>query len=102
MKVIHIQQNWNPRLQKSLEQTSALLTQQIVRQPDVPSIFHSEFDNFDLLFNTMSGTDSFHTAHGIMVQEVLSDNTGEHEGIKPVAPSLPRALPKSTSPARAA
>ena len=75
---------------KALEQTSSLLTPQIVREPDVPSIFHSEFDNFDQLVNTMSGTNSVHTAHGIMLQEVLSDGTGEHGGSVPVVPSQPR------------
>ena len=75
---------------KALEQTSLLLTPQIVREPDVPSIFHSELDNFEQLVNTMSGTDSVHTAHGIMLQEVLSDDTGEHGGSVPVVPSQPR------------
>ena len=75
---------------KALEQTSSLLTPQIVREPGVPSIFHSEFDNFDQLVNTMSGTDSVHTAHGIVLQEVLSDDTGEHGGSVPVVPSQQR------------
>ena len=75
---------------KALDQTSSLLTPQIVREPDSPSIFHSEFDNFDQLVNTMSGTDSVHTAHGIMLQEVLSDDTEEHGGIVPIAPTLER------------
>ena len=75
---------------KAVEQTSSLLTPQIVREPDVPSIFHSEFDNFDQLVNTMSGTDSVHTAHGIMLQEVLSDHPDEHGGSVPIVPSQPR------------
>ena len=38
----------------------------------------------------MSGTDSVHTAHGIMLQEVLSDDYGEHGDTVPVVPSQPR------------
>ena len=38
----------------------------------------------------MSGTDSVHTAHGIMLQEVLSDDYDEHGGTVPVVPSQPR------------
>ena len=80
---------------KTLEQTSSLLTPQIVRKPDVPSICHSEFDNFDQLVNTLSGTDSVHTAHGIMLQEVLSDDNGEHGGTVPIIPSQPRIKERS-------
>ena len=80
---------------KALDQTSTLLTPQIVRDPDVPSIFHSEFDNFDQLVNTMSGTDSVHTAHGIMQQEVLADDSEEHGGTVPIAPTLERTKERS-------
>lgn len=80
---------------KALDQSSSLLTPQIVREPDVPSIFHSEFDNFDQLVNTMSGTDSVHTAHGIMLQEVLVDDNEEHGGTVPIAPSLERTKERS-------
>ena len=66
------------------------LTPKIVREQDVPSIFHSELKNFDLLVNTMSGTDSVHTVHGIMLKEVLSDATGEHTGSVTIVSSQPR------------
>ena len=58
----------------SLQESSSLLTNQIVRQPCSKSVFHSEFDNFDQLVNDMSGQGSVHTAHGIMLQEVSKDN----------------------------
>ena len=35
----------------------------------------------------MSGTDSVHTVHGIILKEVLSDATGEHAGSVPIVPS---------------
>ena len=38
----------------------------------------------------MSDTDSVHTAHDIMLQEVLSDDYGGHGGTVPVVPSQPR------------
>jgi hypothetical protein len=34
----------------AVETTSTLLSPQIVRNPNVPFIFHSDFDNFDQLF----------------------------------------------------
>ena len=82
---------------KAIEETSLYLTSQIIRDPSVPSLFHSEFDNFDQLVNTMSGTNSVHTAHGIMMQEVITDNSGEHGGTKPDVPALSRNKARSLS-----
>ena len=62
----------------------------MIRTPDVPPLFHSEFDNFDQLVNTMTGADSVHIAYDIMLQLVLSDNTDDHGGTVPAAPSIPR------------
>ncbi len=53
-------------LASALQETSNILSVQIVRNPPLPSVFHSDFDNFDQ--NTESG--SIHTSHGIMLQEV--------------------------------
>ena len=50
----------------SVQESSQMLTSQIVRNPGGESLFHSDFDNFDQ--NTASS--SIHTAHGIMLQEV--------------------------------
>ena len=49
---------------------SSILTDKIIRNPVEPSVFHSEFDNYDQLINDLSGNGSIHTAHGIMLQEV--------------------------------
>ena len=54
---------------KALEETSSFLSSQIVRNPAAPSIFHSDFDNFDQYVNDISGTGSVHTANGIMLQD---------------------------------
>ena len=54
---------------KALEETSSLLSNQIVRNPAVPSVFHSDFDNFDQFVNDLSGAGFVHTANGIMLQD---------------------------------
>ena len=46
--------------------SSSVLPPVIVRNPAKPSLFHSDWDNFDQ--NTAGG--SIHTCHGIMLQEV--------------------------------
>jgi hypothetical protein len=46
------------------------LSPQIVRNPNVPFIFHSDFDNFDQLLNDLCGMASVHISHGIMLQYV--------------------------------
>ena len=55
---------------QALNEDSTTLSKKIVSQPKGPSVFHSEFDNFDQLVNSLSGGGSVHTAHGIMLQEV--------------------------------
>ena len=50
----------------SVQESSQMLTSQIVRHPGGESLFHSDFDSFDQ--NTASS--SIHTPHGIMLQEV--------------------------------
>ncbi|KAL5013682.1 hypothetical protein ScPMuIL_007952 [Solemya velum] len=76
----------------SLEQTSSLLSAQILREPNAQSIFHSEFDNYDQLVNTLTGVGSIHTAHGIMIQEVLTEDNG---GTVHDVPSIPRSRERS-------
>lgn len=46
-----------------VEQSSNLLTNQVVTNPPENSMFHSDFDNFD----QFTATGSVHTAHGIML-----------------------------------
>ena len=40
---------------QAVKETSSFLSTQIVRDPDAPSVFHSEFDNFDQLLNNLTG-----------------------------------------------
>ena len=42
-----------------------------------PSVFHSEFDNFDQLVNDITGRGSVHTAHGIMLQDFTIEQREE-------------------------
>lgn len=60
-------------LAAALIESSSQLSDQIIRSPVGPSLFHSEFDNFDCLLNDLTGKGSVHTAHGIMLQEVQGD-----------------------------
>ena len=53
----------------AVENTSTFLSPQIVRHPDVPFVFHSDFDNYDQLLNEFCGMVSVHTSYGIMLQD---------------------------------
>ena len=55
------------------EMQSKVLSQRIVTHPKGPSVFHSEFDNFDQLVNDLTGSGSVHTAHGRMLQDFTHD-----------------------------
>ena len=57
----------------SLQESSSILTNNIIRNPSSISVFHSEFDNFDQYVNELHGSGSIHTAHGIMLQEISDD-----------------------------
>ena len=63
-------------LAEAVMKSSTQLSNQIIRSPREPSVFHSEFDNFDSLVNDLTGKGSVHTAHGIMMQEVSDDHAG--------------------------
>ena len=68
---------------RSMDETSSVLTNQIVRNPTAPSVFHSEFDNFDQFVNDIQGKGSIHTAHGIMLQDIIGDPSC-HGGTVPI------------------
>ena len=53
-------------LAKVLQESSKIPPHHIIKNPSLPSVFHSDLDNFDQ--NTASG--SVHTSHRIMLQEV--------------------------------
>jgi len=76
----------------ALQQTSSLLSTQIIRSPSVPSVFHSDFDNFDQFVNELTGAGSIHTAHGIMIQDVEGIESG---GSTPDIPSVVRSGERS-------
>lgn len=73
---------------KALQEVSNLLPTQIVLNPTTPSVFHSEFDNFDQVLNVLQGPSSVHTAHGIMLQEVQGE---DHGGTFHTLPSVERS-----------
>ena len=76
---------------KALKETSSLLSSQIVCNPTVPYVFHSDFDNFDQFVNDLSGTGSVHTANGIMLQDLEEvDSPSNAGGELPDIPSVER------------
>jgi len=77
---------------QSAMESSTQLSSQIIRSPLGPSLFHSEFDNFDSLVNDLTGKGSVHTAHGIMLQEVAEDDDGQR---CPELPSQTRTKERS-------
>ena len=67
----------------AVETTSTLLSPQIVRNPNVPFIFHSDFDHW---LNDLCGMASVHTSHGIMLQYFSCPADQEVEGDMPSIP----------------
>ena len=81
---------------KALEETLSLLSNQIVRNPAVPSVFHSDSDNFDQFVNDLSGAGSVHTANGIMLQNFEEiDSPSKAGGDVPDIPSIERTKERS-------
>ncbi len=58
---------------ETAEVSSSVLSNQAVKIPAGPSIFHLEFDNFDKVLNNITGR-SVQTAHGIVLQDVTVPN----------------------------
>ena len=58
-----------------LEKRSSLITNEIMKNPISPALFHSDFDNFDQYINEVKGAESIHTAHGVMPLEVDQSNS---------------------------
>ncbi|CAM1302357.1 Uncharacterised protein r2_g1216 [Pycnogonum litorale] len=77
----------------ALKEASDLLSNQVLRNPQGPSVFHSEFDNFDQLVNDLTGKGSVHTTHGIMLQQV----TDNHAAICPQLSTTDRNKKRSWS-----
>ena len=70
-------------LANQADQSSHLLTNNVVRKPTCQSVFHSDFDNFDQYTNEVTGAGSVHRAHGIMLQELLAEDEKCIGGSKP-------------------
>ena len=71
-----------------VQQSSNMLTSQIIRNPAGNSLFHSDFDNFD----KFTATGSVRTAHGIMLQEV---DQNDEEAIQLDIPTIERTKQRS-------
>ena len=78
-------------LASAIDQASGILSIQIVRNPAVPSVFHSDFDNVDHFIYGQSGGGSIHTAHGIMLQELETGESSNSVGSIPTMPFFPRS-----------
>ena len=78
---------------QALQQTSSILSRQVVRHPVEPSVFHSDFDNFDQYISSLTGSGSIHTAHGIMLHEISNNETVESSNS--TIPSVARTKERS-------
>ena len=74
------------------EMRSNTLSQSIVRCPRGPSVFHSEFDNFDQLVNDLTGKGSVHTAHGLMLQDYAMDQNETNSNLPSIERTKIRSL----------
>ena len=75
---------------KAVDQVSHLLTNQIIRNPSIPSVFTSDWDNFDQFVNKLVGSGIINTAHGIMLQELKGafETSAGEAGDLPQVPKL--------------
>ena len=64
-------------LAETLEETHTILTPQAIRNPHCPSLFRSDFDNFDQLVNGISGASLIHTCHRITLQNIPSEPSAD-------------------------
>ena len=64
-------------LAQTIEEAHTILTPRIIQNPHRPSLFCSDFDNFDQLVNDISGASSIHTCHGIMLQNIPSESAAD-------------------------
>ena len=81
-------------LAEALEKAHTILTLQIIQNPHCPSFFHSDFDNFDLFVNDLSGAGLIHTSHGIMLQNIPCESTVDENMTDSQAESL-LSLPRT-------
>ena len=60
-------------LAETLEEAHTIPTPKIIQNSHRPSLFWSDFVNFDLLVYDISGAGSIHTCNGIMLQDISSE-----------------------------
>ena len=65
----------------SVQLSSTVLSPEIVRNPEVNYIFHSQFQNFDKLVNELYGAGMVNFAHGIMIQDLDSDEVSQVQAV---------------------
>ena len=65
----------------SVQLSSTVLSVEIVCNPEVNYIFHSEFDNFNKLVNELYGAGMVNFAHGIMLQDLDSDKVSHVQAV---------------------
>ena len=75
-------------LAEALEEAHTTLTPQIIQNPHCPSLFYSDFDNFDQFVNDLSSAGSIHTCHGIMLQNIPCELTADENETDSQAESL--------------
>ena len=78
----------------ALAEAHTILTPQTIRNSHCPSFFHCDFDNFDQFVNDLSGADSIHTYHGIMLQNIPCEPTADENKTDSQAESL-LSLPRT-------
>ena len=61
----------------AVQVSSSVLSPEIVRNPQSGFVFHSEFDNFDKFVNELYGPEIVNFAHGIMLQDLESDEVSD-------------------------
>ncbi|XP_067659430.1 uncharacterized protein [Haliotis asinina] len=84
------------------QQTTSILPTTIVREPTCPSLFHSDYDNYDEFINELEGSGSVHRSHGTMMQELLVAEEEDPGGTQPVLVSIPRTRERTLKQSEAA
>jgi hypothetical protein len=83
----------------AVQNASSLLPVSIARNPTCPSMFHSDFDNYDGYVNDLRGAGSVHRSHGIMLQDFDAKDASDIGGHKPDIVPIPRTGRRSLTAA---
>ena len=63
----------------AVQESASLLPASIIQYPIAQLVFHSEFDHFDRIVNELYGAGSVHTAHWIMLQDIVGEEMADTE-----------------------